>query len=171
MLVMRGEDTKMIKLGVYNIITDGYKWRHLAFYERDTPITKEDYINIEKSFNKAKSSYVAYSTSSSGFHVAGLTPLSTVSFAYLYKDLDMDLKGNCSGHVLRCNLKPHEKQELISHIDTYPVVDQLSMLYEHRFNIKFPVKQKWKSLFHIYDTLPLPYRLPPFRRKKLFWQK
>ena len=55
MLVMRGEDTKMIKLGVYNIITDGYKWRHLAFYERDTPITKEDYINIEKSFNKAKS--------------------------------------------------------------------------------------------------------------------
>ena len=160
----------MIKLGVYKDVTDGYRWRRLGFYEIDRLWNQEDINKIRYSMHKAKSSFVCYNTSSDGLHIVGLSPLNTITYAYLYKDLDTDLKGNCSGSVIRCNKKPHEIQELLSWGYLFPVVDQLSSLYERRFNIRFPFKEKWKSLFHIYEDQPLPYRLKPFQRRMQPWQ-
>lgn len=162
----------MIKLGIMNYVTDGFRWRHLIFYEKDTEITKAEIDKIHTDMAKAKSAYVSYTTASGGYHVMGLTPVSTIVWAYAFKDLDMDLRGNTSGHVLRCNLKPDEKQELIriGNIHDFPVCDQIYNMARVKWDmesyyLKGVEVQKWKSLFCVYnETQHLSHRLQPFKR-------
>lgn len=166
----------MLKLGIYNVVTDGFRWRHLIFYEKDTPLTKDETAKIHANMTKAKSAYVLYSTEH-GYHVMGLTPVSTVVWAYGFKDLDMDLKGNCSGHVLRINQKPREEQLFmrIGNIHDFPVCDQIFSLVVNKWKFngyytKDVTVQKWKSLFCIYeDTGHLATRPQPMKRPD--WEK
>src|SRR5262245_27058580 len=163
----------MLKLGAYNLVTDGYRWRHLIFYERDTPLTKEENSKVLTTMSKAHSAFIAYSTSSGGVHIMGLTPVSTVVWAYGFKDLDMDLHGNCSGHVLRVNRKPHELQTplLAAGFRTYPMADQLYNLVIRKFGFSGEyytgegvTTEKWKSLFCLYgERLRTEYRPLPFK--------
>lgn len=130
-------------------------------------------MKIKNDMYKARSSYVLYTTSSGGYHIRGLTPLSTVSWAYVFKDLDMDLCANHSGHILRCNKKPNERQLLIDFDLEFVCADQITLMTVRQFPILRTLHsanvirfEKWKSLYQIYSDLPIPYRLPAFKRMK-----
>jgi len=161
----------MIKNGISNYVTDGFRWRHLAFYEKDKEITKDELDKIHYIMAKAKSAYVVYSTDR-GYHVMGLSPLSTISYAYAFKDLDVALKGNCSGHVLRINNKPNEKMILqrVGNIHDFPLCDQIYNYANNKFKLsglylKDVHVEKWKSLFCLYEDIHLVFRPNAFRRR------
>lgn len=121
--------------------------------------------------DKAKSAFALYNTAK-GFHVMGLTPVSTIVWAYGFKDLDQDLKGNHSGHILRCNLKPCEEQELVMLHGThdYPLCDQIYYMVTRKFKmtegffLKGVLIEKWKSMFCLYGEKGISIRMPTFQR-------
>lgn len=163
--------THLIKTGIYNVVTDGFRWRHLIFYEKDSKLSQVEMNLIIQNMDKAKSAFALY-TSEHGYHVMGLTPVSTVVWAFGFKDLDMDLKGNYSGHILRCNLKPHENQELvmIHGAHDYPLADQIFNMVIRKFKMKSDYYrtgidlQKWKSMFCLYGDKGISLRMPTFKR-------
>lgn len=157
------------------MVTDGYAWRHLAFYEKDKPATDKELDRISEIMMKAKSSFIVYSTSSGGYHVMGLTPLSTITWAYCFKDLDTALGGNCSGHVLRINKKYREEKNILESWFNYPCIEQLRdwMITTWKFDKtskKTIIPQKMKCLFCLYgDRIQseyLAYRPMAYKRIK-----
>jgi hypothetical protein len=157
----------MVKVGVYNVVTDGFRWRRLLFYECDRTFTDEDSERILKAMSGAKSAFIVYTTSK-GFHIMGLTPLSTIVWAYGFKDLDMDLGGNHSGYVLRINRKPNEVQKvvMVAGLNHFIVSDQLYSLVKRKFGLSVEENYlvgKWKSVFCLYGD-GIERRLPPMKR-------